>query len=387
MLDQLADERPRPGGRVEDLHVPVDQRPPEVLQAQPVRPLDHEPHDLVRRIDDPQPVGRLRVIDLVEVLVDHLEKRLLLLMRADLRRVLADRRVVGLQPLQRVPLHPAGEERPLQRIELPRDVVLAVEVRVVEHMREDLLGQDVLDQHLPHVRLAQRRVDRRARVRQEHPRRRLKPGVPRIRLVDLPPQRVEHVRQVGLELLHRRAELGDLRPLPGEEQAHQPVQRLHVGHPAAQRLAPVLPQHRRRRVLEDDVVLRIALGELLADLGVEVVGGILGLPEPQRHPQVVQHRAVGIDLALERRLVFQLRHERQPARLRPVLEQVLERLPHDLFRRPPRHPPQPVDLRQIAVDQNLAHRLPRSLLPPHPAEIACPRTRSKPFLPPEDYFP
>ena len=52
----------------------------EMLLAQPVGALDHEAHDLVRRIDDAEPVGRLLVVDLVEVLVDDLEKCLLLVM-------------------------------------------------------------------------------------------------------------------------------------------------------------------------------------------------------------------------------------------------------------------------------------------------------------------
>ena len=144
---------PVPVGRVEDLDAGVDQRLAEMLVAEPVGALDHEFHDLVRRIDDAQPVGRLRVVDLVEVLVDDLEKGLLLRMAGDRRRVGADRRVVGLQRPQRLALHRAGEEFPLQRVELAGDVVLAVEVALVEDVGEDFLGQDVLDQHLADVGL------------------------------------------------------------------------------------------------------------------------------------------------------------------------------------------------------------------------------------------
>jgi hypothetical protein len=37
-----------------------------VTLAQPVGTLDHEADDFVRGVDDTQPVGRLRVVDLVE---------------------------------------------------------------------------------------------------------------------------------------------------------------------------------------------------------------------------------------------------------------------------------------------------------------------------------
>ena len=67
-------------------------------------------------------------------------------------------------------------------------------------------------------------------------------GVVAIGVVDLLAQRVEHPRQVVAELRHRLAELGDLRPLPGEEAREQAVERLHVGHVAAVDLAAVLDQ-------------------------------------------------------------------------------------------------------------------------------------------------
>ena len=80
----------------------VDQVPAEVFLAKPVGAVDHEAHDLVRRVDNAQPVGGLGVVDLVEVLVDDLEESLLFVMAADLRGRGANGCVVGLQAL-RVP--------------------------------------------------------------------------------------------------------------------------------------------------------------------------------------------------------------------------------------------------------------------------------------------
>ena len=51
------------------------------------------------------------------------------------------------------------------------------------------------------------------------------------------------------------------------------------------------------RVVEDDVVLRIALAEFFLDLLVEVVVGVLGLPIAERDAQRIHERAVGIDAA------------------------------------------------------------------------------------------
>jgi hypothetical protein len=94
MLEELADEGPGSGRRIEDVDVAVDEIPTEVLLAQPIGALDHEADDLVGRIDDPQAVRGLYVIDLVEVLVDRLQERLFLVVARDLRGGRADRRVV-----------------------------------------------------------------------------------------------------------------------------------------------------------------------------------------------------------------------------------------------------------------------------------------------------
>ncbi|HEV2512453.1 MAG TPA: hypothetical protein VGV58_23010 [Bosea sp. (in: a-proteobacteria)] len=94
---------------------------------------------------------------------------------------------------------------------------------------------------------------------------------------------------------------------------------------------PVLDQHRRLGILEDDVVLRIALGQLLANFLVEIVGGVLRLPIAERHAQIVQDRAVGPDTVLLRRFEFVLADEVQMVLLGPGLEQILERLADDAF--------------------------------------------------------
>lgn len=65
----------------------------------------------------------------------------------------------------------------------------------------------------------------------------------------------------------------------------------------ADRLA-VLNESGAEGVLEDDVVLRVTALVLAADLGVEVVGGVLRLPVAAREVEFVADGAVGTDGAL-----------------------------------------------------------------------------------------
>ena len=61
---------PVPVAGVENFDLLVDQRRARNASAEPVGAVDHEAHDLVWRVDHAQSVGGLRIVDLVEVLVD-----------------------------------------------------------------------------------------------------------------------------------------------------------------------------------------------------------------------------------------------------------------------------------------------------------------------------
>ena len=63
-----------------------------------------------------------------------------------------------------------------------------------------------------------------------------------------------------------------------------------------ERLFPVLHEHGACRGLEEDVVARVAELEFLGDLFVEIVGGVLGLPQAVQEAEAVEQRAVGRDL-------------------------------------------------------------------------------------------
>jgi hypothetical protein len=164
VFQQLADERAGARRGIEDFHVPVDEVTAKMPFGEPVGAFDHEPHDLVGRVDDAQPIRSLDVVDLVEILVDDLEKGLLLVVTFDVRRGGADCRVIRLEAFERAVFGVAREERRFELVEFPRDVVVLVERPAREHRREDFLGQDVLDQHFPHVGLDETRIDGLLRV-------------------------------------------------------------------------------------------------------------------------------------------------------------------------------------------------------------------------------
>ncbi len=144
-------------------------------------------------------------------------------------------------------------------------------------------------------------------------------------------QRIEHRRQVCLELCNRAAEFGDLRALVREEQAEQFFQRGHVVHAAAKHFLPVLDQDRLGRVLENNVVLRVAAAELVFDLGVEVVLLVLRLPVAERHAQFVEQRAIHVAPVFRLGLDLVFRHEHEIMRARPAFQQVLEGFAHHRF--------------------------------------------------------
>ena len=54
-----------------------------MLLVQTVSAFDHEAHDLIRRIDNTEAIGLLLVVDLVEFLIDDLEKVLLFMVAGD----------------------------------------------------------------------------------------------------------------------------------------------------------------------------------------------------------------------------------------------------------------------------------------------------------------
>lgn len=252
-------------------------------------------------------------------------------MALDDRGSLRDARIIWRQRSQQRRFLAAREQLFLELVELRRDIVLAVEVGIVEHLGKDVLGQDVLDQHFLHVAFGDGRVDRFLRVLEEC----LFGGDERLGrlalLGDQVAQRFEHRGQVLAELLHRLVEVSDLLPLVRVEADEQRVERVGIVHCDARDFVPVLDQDRGVIVGIDDVVARIAFPRLGGDLGVEIVIGVLGFPIAERHAQRVEQCAVEVDAVLLRRGDCMLGNEQQVVGAAPALEQILERLAQHAF--------------------------------------------------------
>src|SRR5439155_16919192 len=75
-------------------------------------------------------------------------------------------------------------------------------------------------------------------------------------------------------------------------------QLLRVGQVKAVALLAALEKDCLPGILEDGVGQRVALGDLLLDLDIEVVVSVLGLPEATPHVENVTEGAVGKDRLL-----------------------------------------------------------------------------------------
>ena len=168
-----------------------------------------------------------------------------------------------------------------------------MELDLREYLLEDVLGEDVLKQHFPHVRRGDRWADGLAAQVEEDVCGLLVARVLRLRLGDGGPQVLQHRGQVGLELALGVPELPDLRQLVVQEDADETVQLPVPRHIHPHGLVAVLDQHGGLGVLKDDVVSGISPVELGLDLRVQVVVGVLCLPVTPGHPQAVLDGAVG----------------------------------------------------------------------------------------------
>jgi hypothetical protein len=91
-----------------------------------------------------------------------------------------------------------------------------MEVRIVEDLRKNFFGQDVLNQHFPHVSCGDVWIDCVLCMLEEAKRVLTEIYVALLSL-DHVAQRLEHLGQVGLELLDRLAKIRDLLALVAKE--------------------------------------------------------------------------------------------------------------------------------------------------------------------------
>ena len=168
-----------------------------------------------------------------------------------------------------------------------------MELALSEHLQEDILGENVLQQHLPHVGGGHGGANALLAQFEEPGRGGLIAGVGRFGVGDGLAQIVNDGGQIGLELPLRLAKLLDLREFVVQKHADEAVQLAGAGHVGPHGLLPVLEQDGGLGIFENDIALGIASVELTLNLGVQVVAAVLGLPVAPGHAQGVLHRAVG----------------------------------------------------------------------------------------------
>ena len=78
-----------------------------------------------------------------------------------------------------------------------------------------------------------------------------------------------------------------------------------IGHVRPKHLLLILEKNGGTRVLEEYVVAGIPLVQLVPYLAVQVIVGILGLPQAARHAQRVPDRSVGLVAAVRPQLWYE----------------------------------------------------------------------------------
>ena len=297
---RLVHEGAGAGGRVENLHVVVGQAAPEVLLQQVVGAPDDEVHHLVGSVDHAQAVGGGGVVGLVKVFVDGLEEPLLFGPLRDFVGGPSDGGVIGLQVRKGLKVRFVGEESRLKGAQPAGDIVCAVqaELRLVDHPLEDVLREDVLQEHFAHIVAGHRRADAPLADREEVGGGGPVVGIARLGRLHGLPQAADYGRKIRLELLLGLAEFRDLRRLIVKKAEYESVQFLAVGHIHPQGflgcLAPLpLEKDGSAGILKDDIFEAVAGVEFLLNLGVQVVVGVLGLPVAAWQAQGIDHGAVG----------------------------------------------------------------------------------------------
>ena len=123
-----------------------------------------------------------------------------------------------------------------------------MELYVGEDAEEDVLGENVLDQHLTDIDIGHVGADGTPAEGEEHGGGILVVGVASFRLRYRLPQVFQHGGQIVSELLAGLAELFDFRQIVVQETRDEAVQFAGSGHVHAHGLAAVLDQHGGLRV-------------------------------------------------------------------------------------------------------------------------------------------
>ena len=260
---------------------------------QRIATLNNETHHFRWRINNPHPIRVFRVIRGIKILIHRLQKLLLFRRRHRISRRPPNRRVIRLHPPQQVMAGLPAQKRLLHPGQSPRQMILLMKSPRRKQIAENLLGQEVLHQHFPHMArrhpLANGADAQAMKLGQAVAKR----CIVRLALRHQLHQTVQHRRQIAAKLRRRLLKLLHFRRAKREKLGQQSRQPGIIRQQHPPRLLAVLQQHRLHRILEQDVVAGITLAQLGLDLPIQIVLGILGLPPAMRQPQPIQQHPIG----------------------------------------------------------------------------------------------
>ena len=268
----------------------------EMRFQQPLDAGNHEADDGGRGIDDAVGVRHLDAEALEELLIDGVEELLLGAEVGDGGGGVLDGAVEAFEGAEVfVAAVGAGEEGIQDRLNLAGDGVAADEVVVLEDGAQEALGEEVLDEHFLDGLVAEVGVEGGAAEGGKVGEGSDKGGVGlALGVNDL----LEAAAQVGDLLL----EVGDgLVPFlvdglgVGEELVDDLGQVFGIGEIGVEGGLAVLEQEGAVGGLEEDVGIGVALVELAADFGFQVIVGVLGLPVTVDAPEGVAEGGVHDD--------------------------------------------------------------------------------------------
>ena len=191
------------------------------------------------------------------------------------------------------PLHLGGDHVPLR------------EIRVVEDLANQPLGEKMLNEHLINGLTTDVRVEGLLTDGEKVVKGRLKLFVTFVGFRNFFVQAACKLGNAVLELQDRLLKPLDIRLCIGIEIVQQVAESLRLCQLDSQHCFPALVEYGPPRVLEDRVDERIAFLDLLSDFNVQVVVSILRFPIASRQFEVVPERSVGEDgLSVEFQLLF-----------------------------------------------------------------------------------
>ncbi len=296
VINNGSDKRTSACCRVEYLHILIGKGFIKMFMQKIIRAFNHKLHNLIRRIDHAEPVCGFRVIDLIKILIQHLQKFLLFVMIRNTRRRAVDRIVIMLDiPHQIFPLTESKEDFN-QFFKFSCNVVVAVKFGVVKNLVENVAGQDVLYHHFTHICCGNIRVYFNFAQFKKGLTDFNKFFVCYARFINAPPQRLDNDGYICLEFFNCVFKFKDNIAFKRDKFGNYAVQALRIPHRNTHLFRTVLKKNSGSGIFKQDIGKRVSFSEFCLYFIIYSVLFVLAFPQPDVQPEKIFDDAVGIHL-------------------------------------------------------------------------------------------